>query len=206
MKSLLFIAGLTLGIGTATAGAYATLQLSPGVTSEINVTADSSRGWIPTAEQRQRAIKTLEVFLDAVEEGRYAEAYGMETEINKGNQTLAQFSQDARQFRVLAGPIKFWRVLKVTWTKDPARAPFPGIYAAIDLAGQFANVDRDCGYVVLYQKTANDEFTIMRRENNYVDNTTARNIEETQSKAELKRIWARLSGNCPNYSSSVDGQ
>jgi hypothetical protein len=93
--------------------------------------------------------------------------------------------------------------LKVTWTKDPAQAPLPGIYAAIDLAGQFANVDRDCGYIVLYQQPAGGDFAIMRRENNYLDNATARNIEEKQSKAEVEKIWGRLSRYCPNYGSSL---
>lgn len=206
MKSLVFAGALTLAIGIVPAKAAVTFELSSGVLSEINVTTDSSRGWIPTAEQRQRALKAVEVFLDAVESGRYGEAYGLQTEINKRNQTLAQFTEDAQRFRALAGPVKFWRVLKVTWTKDPAQAPFPGIYAAIDLAGQFANVDRDCGYMVLYQQPAGADFTIMRRENNYLDNATARQIEEEQSKAEVTKLWSQLSRNCPNYASSLDAQ
>jgi hypothetical protein len=96
--------------------------------------------------------------------------------------------------------------LKVTWTKDPAQAPLPGIYAAIDLAGQFANVDRDCGFMVLYQPPAGGDFTIMRRENNYLANVTARNIEEKQSKAAVTKIWAELARHCPNYVSSPDTQ
>jgi hypothetical protein len=148
--------------------------------SEINLTTDSSPGWTPTAEQRQRALGAVDVFLAAVESGRYGQAYGLQTEINKRNQTLAQFTEDAQRFKALAGPVKFWRVLKVTWTKDPARALFPGVYAAIDLAGQFANVDRDCGYMVLYQQSAGGDFSIMRRENNYLDNETARKIEDSR--------------------------
>jgi Protein of unknown function (DUF4019) len=206
MKSLVFTGALTLAIGMVSAAAAVTLELSSGTMNEINLTTDSSQGWIPTAEQRQRVLKTVEVFLDAVEGGRYAEAYELQTEINKHNRTLAQFTQDAQKFRALAGPVKFWRVLKVTWTKDPAHAPFPGIYAAIDLAGQFANVDRDCGYMVLYQQPASGDFTVMRRENNYLDNATARNIEEKQSKAEVAKVWGQLSRYCPNYVSSLDAR
>jgi hypothetical protein len=105
MKSLVFTGALTLAIGMVPATDAVALELSPGTMNEINVTTDSSRGWIPTAEQRQRALKTVELFLDAVEGGRYAEAYGLQAEINKRDQTLAQFTQDAQKFRALAGPV-----------------------------------------------------------------------------------------------------
>jgi hypothetical protein len=176
-----------------------TFQTPPGIVDEINLTPDSSPGWTPTADQRQRAIKAVHVFLDAVESGRYAEAYGLQAELKKRDQTLEQFIQDAQKFQALAGPLKFWRVLKVTWTKDSARAPSAGIYVAVDLAGQFANVDRDCGYLVLFQPPSGGDFAVMRRENNYLDNATAHNIEEKQSKAGLAKVWSQASRYCPNY-------
>jgi hypothetical protein len=206
MKLLVLAGAMIVAIGMVTAAAAVALELSSETTNEINVTADSSPGWIPTTEQRQRAIKTVEAFLDAVEGGRYPEAYGMQTEDIKRIQTLAQFAEDAQKFRAQAGAVKFWRVLKVTWTKDPARAPSPGIYAAFDLTAQFANVDRDCGYIVLYQRPAGGDFTIIRRENNYLDNATARGIEGKQSKAEVAKVWGQLSRYCPNYVSSRDAQ
>jgi hypothetical protein len=170
----------------------------------INVTTDSSPGWRPTTEQRQSALKTVEAFLDALETGRYADAYAMQADVNKQTIRLEQFTQDSATFRALAGPVKSWTVLRVTWTKDPAQAPFPGIYVAIDLAAQFANVDRDCGYIVLYQPIGRRDFTIMRRENNYLDNATAKGIEEKQSKAGLAKVWAQVSRYCPNYAASAD--
>jgi hypothetical protein len=50
---------------------------------EINVTSDSSPGWIPTAEQRRRAVKTTQAYLDAIDDGRYAEAYGLQADALK---------------------------------------------------------------------------------------------------------------------------
>jgi hypothetical protein len=199
MKSLTLIAALILAVAMPPAANAVTLDLPATIKNEVNVTADSSPGWTPTAEQRHRALKTVQMFLDAVEGGRYIEAYGLQNELVKRNQTLPQFSQDAQKFSVMAGPVKFWRVLKVTWTKDPAKAPLPGIYAAIDLAAQFANVDRDCGYMVLYQQSTGGDFTIMRRENNYLDNAAARDIEQKQSKAAVAKAWLELARHCPNY-------
>jgi hypothetical protein len=205
MMKLLGVAGaMIVAIGIVTAAAAVTLELSVDTKNEINLTPDSSPGWTPTTEQRQRVIQTVEMFLGAVEEARYGEAYGMLSEINQRNQTLAQFSQNAQTFHGQAGPLKFWKVLKVTWTKDPAHAPSPGIYAVIDLAAQFANVDRDCGYIVLYQRPAGGDFTIMHRENNYLDNATAQDIERKHSKAEVANVWGQMSRYCPNYVSPLD--
>jgi hypothetical protein len=188
----------------ASMGAAGRFEASSGILDEINVTTDSSPGWIPTADQRQHVIKVVQAFLDAVENGRYAEAYGLQAQVNQGRQTLAQFTQDAQKFEALAGPLKYWRVVKVTWTKDAARAPFPGIYAAVDLIGQFARVDRDCGFMVLFQPSPGGDFVILRRENNYLDNATARKIEEKQSKAEVTKVWGQLSRHCPGYVSLLE--
>jgi hypothetical protein len=205
MKSLVFTGVLAFAIGAMPPlTAAGTFQMSSGIAGEINVMSDSSPGWIPTADQRQRAIEAVQTFLDAIEGGRYAEAYGLHTAAYKRDQTLVQFTQDEQKFKAMAGPVKFWRVLKVTWTKDPAQAPSPGIYVAVDLASQFANVDRDCGYIVLYQLPSGGDFTIMRREDNYLDNATARQIEEEQSKAEVTKMWGELSSHCPNYASSPE--
>ena len=80
-------------------------------------------------------------------------------------------------------------ILRITWTKDPAAAPFPGVYVAVDIAAHFGNVDRHCGYVVLYQRPSGGEFEIMREESNFIDNATAEAIERQQSRAVLDRSW-----------------
>ena len=59
---------------------------------------------------------------------------------------------------------------------------------------------------MLYQQSADVDFTIMRRENNYLDNATARSIEEKQSKAALTKIWEQAARYCPNYVPSPGAQ
>jgi hypothetical protein len=204
MKFLAAAGALMLLIEAADAAVK--LEFAPNVKGEVNVTPDSTPGWIPSIGLRQQAIKIVEMLVDALEGGRYAEAYGLLSDVNKRAQTLAQFTQNEEKFRILAGPVKFWRVLKITWTKDSARAPFPGTYAAIDLAAQFANIDRDCGYIVVYQQADGSDFKIMRRENNYLDNATARAIEQKNSSAEVVKAWAQLSRHCPNYAAPVDAR
>jgi hypothetical protein len=77
------------------------------------------------------------------------------------------------------------------------------VYAAVDIATRFANVDRHCGFVVLYQKSPGQDFEIMRQESNFIDNATAQNVERQQSRAALDHMWAGLAKNCPNYPSTL---
>jgi hypothetical protein len=176
-----------------------TFEVPASVIQEVNVTSDSSPGWVPTADQRQQALRTVQTFLGAVDSGRYDEAYRLLDDLNRRNQTHTQFADEAKKFNSLAGAVKFWRVLRVAWTKDPANGPMQGVYAAIDLASQFVNVDRDCGYIVLYQRPRGGDFTVIRRENNYLDNASALRIENEKAKAVVDSLWGQLSRNCPNY-------
>jgi len=49
------------------------------------------------------------------------------------------------------------------------------------------------------QASADGDFTVIRRENNYLDNETARKIEAQKSKADVAQVWRQISRYCPNY-------
>lgn len=206
MRSRVWVGALFLmiaGTGTTAAGS---LDLPQRVASELNISADSPKGWTPTADQRQRALKTLQAFIDAIESQRFAVAYGLLTEGNKKMQSPGQFNEQNEKFRQLTGQTRSRRALKITWTKDSPRAPNLGTYVAVDFSAKFAEVDRNCGYVILYQPPTGGDFTVTRYENNYLDNATARKIEEQRSKAEVDRVWTALSRQCPNYDASADAK
>jgi Protein of unknown function (DUF4019) len=172
------------------------------MTNEINITSDSAPGWRPSESQQRTVVKAAGDFFSSLDRGEYEQAYAMMAEPNRHLQPLQQFISQNQTFHARSGALKRHTILKVTWTKDPPRGPFPGVFAAIDIASQYTNVDRHCGYVVLYQRSANDRFEIMRQEDNFIDNATAQAIEQQKSRAELDKLWARLAANCPNYSSS----
>ena len=186
----------------ATMGPVKAQGQAPRVANEINVTSDSAPGWVPSESQRRDVIRAAIDFFASLDAEQYERAYAMMAEPNRRSLPVQQFIGQNRAFFAKSGALKGHTILKVTWTKDPPKGPFPGIFAAIDVASQYANVDRHCGYVVLYQKTDNDRFEIMRQESNFIDNATAQGIEQQKSRAELDRLWARLAVNCPNYSAS----
>ncbi|MBI1684743.1 DUF4019 domain-containing protein [Caulobacter hibisci] len=165
-----------------------------GPRREVNVTADSAPGWIPSAALEQSVRTAASAYLGDLDSGRYADAYKALDAINR-HETLAEFSARRTAFNTLAGPVEERRLMKITWTKDPARAPARGVYAAIDLVSRFANIDRHCGFIVLYQAPAGGDFTVMRSEDYLLPNVTAGQIGAVKA----DKAWAQISANCPNY-------
>jgi hypothetical protein len=166
---------------------------------EINITSDSAQGWLPSEELERSVTEAMDRYFTAVDSGSYRKAYDMMSDVNKAELPYEQFKQQSAQFQAQAGPLQRREVLKITWTKDPANAPYPGVYAAIDETATYRNVDRQCGYIVLYQRPTGGALEVMRIENNFIDNASATKIARTKSAAELDRIWAALSANCPNF-------
>ena len=168
---------------------------------EVNITPDSAPGWLPSPDQRAQVPRVIEEFLGALDGGQYAKAYDLLADPQRRLETFDAFASRVTKFNVEAGPVKQRRIVKITWTEDPAHAPAAGIYAAVDLVSRFANVDRHCGYVVLYQRDAPAPFRVMRQEDAYMTNEQARQIEATKSRQAVDELWAQVAKNCPNYGS-----
>ncbi len=200
MRSVFFIGALALAVGALPRHAASdTLEVSSAVLNEINIVSGSTPGWLPTEDQLRQAIAITEAFLNAIDGGRYDVAHGLLEEDFKRGQTLETFTQIQTKTTERSGPSSHWKVTKITWAKSSTGTRLPGPYVAIDLIGKYENADRNCGYIVVYQPPSGGDFTVMRREILVLDNTSAREIETTRSKAELDRIWAQVSSVCPNY-------
>jgi Protein of unknown function (DUF4019) len=162
----------------------------------INITSDSAPGWLPSVAQSDTAEQTARDYLAAEDAGRAEDAYGYFADLNKQHTPLADYKTNMEKMNAELGPVIERRIVKVTWTKDSPQAPIPGVYAAIDLISRFANADRHCGYLILYQAPVGDDFKVMREEANFMDNKTA-------NASGAEEAWAKLSVNCPNYPGPV---
>lgn len=194
-----FIFGAVLAGSLMLASATGAAQAPASKMREVNLTTDSAPGWLPSEELEATALQTLARFFSFDDSGNSKEAYSM---LNPGTRDILSFDvfeKDRGEFRAQAGKLRQRRIIKVTWTKDPANAPHPGVYAAVDASATFEGIDRQCGYVILYQAPQGGPFSVMRTENNYIDNASAKEIERTQSKAALDQLWTGLSTNCPNF-------
>jgi hypothetical protein len=165
----------------------------------VNVTSDSAPGWLPSTDQVRLARQAVIDYLAARDAGRAEAAYAMLEDGDKALIPFVSFARDLASFNSSAGAVVERRIVNVTWTKDPAQAPKPGVYAAIDIVSRFANIDRDCGYVVVYQPPAGGAFRVGREEVNVMTNADAATIERQQSAAAVETVWSQLAARCPNY-------
>jgi hypothetical protein len=193
MRGLAFRAAAWLALMLLTSPAAAAAQ-----SREVNITSDSAQGWLPTVDEERLARKTLDDFLAAMDSGRLAEAYARLSNDNRRSETVAAFSARLSKFNALAGRVKERRVIKATWTKDPAAAVARGVYVAFDLVSRFEGIDRHCGYVVLFEPPGGGDFQVTRVEDAFLDNATASAIASKQSPAAVDAAWAVASANCPN--------
>ena len=161
-------------------------------TRVVNVTADSAPGWTPSVELEKQAAQTASDFLAASDAGDAERSFALLTPVMQRESPLPAFSAELRRFNAEAGAPLERRLTALTWTKDPANAPAPGIYAAFDLISRFANIGRHCGYLVLYEPPGSQDFRVTRIENNYI---TDANFNAVGGEA----TWTKLSANCPNF-------
>lgn len=189
-------------IVAALAASLATAALADAAPHEINITSDSAPGWLPTKDQEDSARATVDRFLAALDQGHVADAYALMAEANRSAQPFASFADRQAKFNARAGTVKERRIVKITWTKDPADAPAAGVYAAVDLVSRFAEVDRHCGVLILYQAPDGGAFKAMRQEDNFISNADALAIERQQSRAQVDVQWTELSARCPTYPES----
>ncbi len=170
-----------------------------GAPRVVNVTSESAPGWLPSEEQGTAVETAARAYLAAEDAGDAQKAYSFFTVGNKALVGYAEYAKNIADFDAKAGPVVERRIVKVTWTKDPAQAPAAGVYAALDLVSRFAHVDRHCGYVVLYQPPSGGPFQVMREEVNFLDNPSADSMAREHGSGYVDALWSQLSANCPNY-------
>ena len=101
----------------------------------------------------------------------------------------------------LAGPLIERRIARTTWYKDPPGGVGPGAYAAFDIVARYRNIDLYCGYLIAYQSSDGGPFVVLRVEQNYIDNATARQI--VKQGGSVEEMWRGLAHtSCPGWEPS----
>ncbi len=170
----------------------------------LNVTRDSAPGWLPSEEQEAAAVEAALNYFTASDAGATASSYALLTPEMKRTMPEAQHGAAAHAFNSEAGALVSRDIIRTTWTKDPANAPRPGVYAAIDLATRYVNIDRHCGYIIMYQAAEGEPFMVMRTQSTMLANVAADALRA--SGQDVDQVWMGLSrATCPNYSPAPDG-
>ncbi|MBA4161506.1 MAG: hypothetical protein C0515_05415 [Novosphingobium sp.] len=167
---------------------------APGGVRTVNVTQGSEPGWIPSPELEGEARDVVARYSKALDSGKYEEARTLQGSGLKELLPAEQFRSDSKRSRKENGALLALDIRMITWTKDSPSAPSPGIYAAVDLVNKYALTSRHCGFIILYKRQEGEPFKVVRSENTFMSNKTAKAIG-----ANAPNVWRNVSAVCPGF-------
>jgi hypothetical protein len=155
----------------------------------------SAQDWRPTPELDQAATRHVAAYYSAKARKDYPLAFSLVREGAMG--TYDDFVAANEKFNGIAGDMIGRKIVNATWYKD--RPNMPGLYVAFDFTGQFRNIARYCGFVVLQQQPSGN-FMVLREEQNFLERAMEEKIKAAGR--DVAQVWAQLAQSCP---SSVRG-
>ena len=123
--------------------------------------------YVPSQAETERMMAATQRFFDAKDKGDFATTYALLDTGTKDAISPDKWSELSRDFYLKSGPLVSRKYVKVTWSKDPAGAPAPGIYAVIDYVSHFQSVDIECGYVAWYEH-ADGSFLLAHEQTGFI--------------------------------------
>lgn len=154
--------------------------------------------WEPSPEQVEQATDAVDHYFSALEHGEFDRAFNMMARITRALESQRAFAERQRKFTSASGALIERRFHRVTWYKDPAGAPAPGVYVAFDMVAWFANLDHYCGYAMAYQPPEGGAFEIIRIDETTMDRQTAGAGEQS------KVVWRQVAGQaCPGWTEQI---
>lgn len=136
--------------------------------------AQSAGPWGPSDAEKTTVERLTYQYFSAKDQGKYREAFAM---LRPESARLDGWMEAAQQFNAQSGKVVDRRIRKITWHKDPPSAQLPGIYAAVDYASRFENIDLHCGYLV-WHHGGDGVFRLMREEQNSIDKRTQQGLDD----------------------------
>lgn len=128
--------------------------------------AAAATAFTPTADDQRKVSALSEQFLEIRRKGDAAAAKAM-FDPTSSYADMAAWSRDTAAFNGLSGPEIKRAITRVSWFENPASAPSPGVYAAVDYIREFQNVKTACGFVV-WRRQADGGWRIDREQLRYL--------------------------------------
>jgi hypothetical protein len=125
----------------------------------------------PTDAQARKLVEQTYAYFAAKDEGRFADAYSTFSISQKRAVSFDGWKALLEDFYRKAGSGQGRKLQKITWYKNPPNTQ-PGVYAAVDFTGQFANLSLYCGFVA-WRQQMDGSFELVREEANSIEKSVA---------------------------------
>jgi hypothetical protein len=123
--------------------------------------------WTPSQAETDKMLATTHKFFDAQDRGDYPATYALLKPSTKDTVSLKDWTELSKKLGGQSGPLVDRKFVKFTWSKDPAGAPVPGIYAVVDYVSHFQSVDIECGYLAWYEES-DGSFLLVHQQSGFI--------------------------------------
>lgn len=139
----------------------------------------------PSEQQAAMAKEAVSRFLQALDEARYGDAYSQLAPSLKSIFPFEKFEVLEVRFRERAGGTAVRSGTRITWYKNPPRAPAKGVYAAFDLKCVYPNINICKETIILHQQPTG-RFLVLRHSRNTIGKDAEKRIRERQSRGDAR--------------------
>jgi Protein of unknown function (DUF4019) len=131
--------------------------------------ADYAPGAADTAEMQRLSAE----YLGHLDRGEYEKAHAMYSAEMRAMAPLREWRKFVSESAAAWGALERRDQANVTWYLDPANAPRPGLYVAVDYVSRYANLAQHTEFLVWYRELEGMPFVLARHEINAVDKKSA---------------------------------
>ena len=118
----------------------------------------------PATHPRQKeAVGFTTHWLDLLEETKADASFDLLTPIFQANLTRASWRASVMERKASLGKLLSRRLRRVVWYENPADAPLPGTYVAVEFDSEYERTDQHFEYVMLHSQH-DAPFKVMRQQ------------------------------------------
>jgi hypothetical protein len=118
----------------------------------------------PTPHPRENeAVRFTTHWLDLLDEGKADESFDLLTPIFQSNLTRPSWRESVMDSKAKLGKLLSRRLRRVVWYENPANAPLPGTYVAVEFDSDYERTQQHFQYVMLHSQRG-EPFKVMRHE------------------------------------------
>jgi hypothetical protein len=120
---------------------------------------------VPLHPREAEAVSFATAWLDLLDAGKAEESFNLLAPLFKANLTADDWRNSVVERKAQLGKLLSRRLKRVVWYENPANAPLPGTYAAVEFDSDYERTDKHFAYVMLHSQHE-EPFRVMRHQSN----------------------------------------
>ena len=118
---------------------------------------------VPLHPREAEAVSFATEWLDLLDAGKAEESFNLLTPLFKANLTADEWRNSVIERKAQLGKLLSRKLKRVVWYENPANAPLPGTYVAVEFDSEYERTDKHFQYIMLHSQHG-EPFRVMRHQ------------------------------------------